>query len=96
MGDWQYAQKRSATRIFFYGQTFIGNRTNREESFDSHPPPQNQHLQKYEVKNYKQYIDVEKEKFVMKMWLKNKEIRTKQHEKSIPYWKWTKKRPLKL
>ena len=38
MGELQYAQTSGATRIFFYVQTFIGNRTNREESFDSHPP----------------------------------------------------------
>ena len=37
MGELQYAQTSSATRIFFYVQTFIGNRTNGEESFDSHP-----------------------------------------------------------
>ena len=38
MGELQYAQMSGATRIFFYVQTFIGNRTNGEESFDSHPP----------------------------------------------------------
>ncbi len=38
MGELQYAQTSGATRIFFYVQTFIGNRTNGEESFDSHPP----------------------------------------------------------
>ena len=38
MGELQYAQTSGATRIFFYVQTFIGNRTNGEESFDSYPP----------------------------------------------------------
>ena len=37
MGELQYAQASGATRIFFYVQTFIGNWTNGEESFDSHP-----------------------------------------------------------
>ena len=34
----QYAQTSGATRIFFYVQTFIGNWTNTEESFNSVPP----------------------------------------------------------
>ena len=38
MGELQYAKTSGATRIFFYVQTFIGNRTNGEESFDSYPP----------------------------------------------------------
>ena len=38
MGELKYAQTSGATRKFFYVQTFIGNRTNGEESFDSHPP----------------------------------------------------------
>ena len=38
MGELQYAQTSGATRIFFYVQIFIGNRTNGEESFDSYPP----------------------------------------------------------
>ena len=37
MGELQYAQTSGDTRIFFYVQTFIGNRNNGEESFDSHP-----------------------------------------------------------
>ena len=38
MGELQFALTSGPTRIFFYVQTFIGNRTNGEESFDSHPP----------------------------------------------------------
>ena len=38
MGELQYAQMSGATCIFFYVQTIIGNQTNGEESFDSHPP----------------------------------------------------------
>ena len=38
MGELHYAQTSGATPIFFYAQTFIGKRTNGEESFDSHPP----------------------------------------------------------
>ena len=38
MGELQYALTSGATRIFFYVQTLIGNRTNGEESFDSLPP----------------------------------------------------------
>ena len=38
MGELQYAQTSGATHIFFYVQAFIGNWTNGEEYFDSHPP----------------------------------------------------------
>ena len=38
MSELQYAQTNGATHIFFYVQTFIGNRRNRQDSFDSHPP----------------------------------------------------------
>ena len=34
----------------------------------------------YEVKNYKEDIDVEKEKLIIKTWYKKKEIMSKQHE----------------
>ena len=33
----QYAQTNSATYIFFWVQTFMGNRTNKKESYNSHP-----------------------------------------------------------
>ena len=46
--------------------------------------PVNITLKNYEVENYKQYLDVEKEKIIMKMWFENKEIMTKQHKKSLP------------
>ena len=49
-------------------------------------PVINTHLN-YKVKNYKQYSDVEKEEICMKMWFEEKkEIRTKQHEKSLPHY----------
>ena len=38
MGALQNAQTSGATCLFFYVQTFIGNRTNAEDSFDSFEP----------------------------------------------------------
>ena len=38
MAELKYAQKSGATHIFFYVQTFIGNRTKADESFDSSNP----------------------------------------------------------
>ena len=51
----------------------------------------------YEVENYKQYIDVDKEETVMTMWYDKSENndQTTIKKKSSTLWKWTLKRPVK-